>query len=593
MIGKISQLLLILLYCGSLGLLASLSPLQAQEIPKNGEIAALASVARLEVAADFLSLAPDLLPNLSSSPGAAPFEEELLRRLHEGSSGSAFCVAPGYFLTTSHIVLAGAHYSNLAFSREQWESLEATVLAFSKPQITFDSGDGKVSYLGRVVALDRNNDLALLFLPEAVGRVAPLPLAGNEALQISASVTAVGYTDAGLKISRGKIESLIRGEKALEPGQIRSYPGGDKPAIVVGKNEGEVVRIQHSAAIAAGMSGGPVLNSDGQVVGISYGFLKANAAPGEKAQEIFLAVSRNPLEKFLAAKVSLQAVPPLEETASPVLPAAASPPSPPQQLGNATELEDLAFDIRHSRANTAIPNLQLRLRRNRFDFAARALLVQAHLQESLYPSQLGPQLQAAFYQASWLAYFAPELNFANPAKIFIGEQRPRVEPYLSEAGAKNALLAGLAEQTLTSEIAKGHISRLLPQQFSDLAQSAAHWQDRTSNQDAVASASLIRIYLIQEQAWELTDPLMLRPETRNNRKQLLTEALGLAGPLAQQLSLAPGAKRLIAYSYARLSRLEAASANLGLARRHYEEAFNLDPTSPTLAGALAQLEAKP
>jgi S1-C subfamily serine protease len=581
----------LLIYCG--GLLLFPYSAAAEE---NYEAKALSSVVRLEIITDQFSFAPSLLQQISLSPHSPPFEVELARRLRQGASGSAFCVSPGWFITTAHIVLAGARFDRLAFSPEQWASLEASLLAFSKPQITLYLADPPTQLAGQVIALDRADDLALLYFPAAAGQIPALDLGDVSALEVASSITALGYQENGLQISRGKVESLIRGKTALEAGIIKSQPGSGKTPIIVGKSDGEVVRFQHSAAVASGMSGGPILDGSGRVVGVSYGVLSAPGSGTEASAKIYLAVSSQAIKRFLDAnqdRRSLAKPSPEAKLEGTGFPNSLSAFPPPQSPAQSQELEALAFDIRHHRAAAALPRLEVRLRRNRFDYSTRALLIQAHYQESLYPAQTGPQLQAAYYQAAWLAYFAPEIDFALPAEKFLSEQRDRVEPYLSAPGAKSVFLVGLGQNILLSAVRQGRVGQLLPKQFLDLTPQALRLQGRASRRDGVAVAALIQLYLAQEQAWELADPFGLKEDSRSARRQLLSQALALAIPLSEQLPLAPGAGRLAGYIFARQSRLENPASPPSRAGVEYEKAFRLDPTSPGISAALAQLGRKP
>jgi 2-alkenal reductase len=113
--------------------------------------------------------------------------------------------------------------------------------------------DGSV-YVGKVTALDRANDLALVQMegpPEALARLTPAALGDSSALQVGQLVVAIG-NPFGLErsASLGIVSSLGR-----------TRPGVDKRFI---SN-----MIQTDAAINPGNSGGPLLNLNGEVVGIN------------------------------------------------------------------------------------------------------------------------------------------------------------------------------------------------------------------------------------------------------------------------------------------------------------------------------------
>ena len=106
-----------------------------------------------------------------------------------------------------------------------------------------------------MVATDGATDLALLRIdPEPVLHpldLAQAPLAGTRVIALGAPGGRLGT------VTRGEITSL----KARPTDQI------------------SIGLIQHSAALAPGSSGGPLLNDQGQVVGINIGILSQNQGP--------------------------------------------------------------------------------------------------------------------------------------------------------------------------------------------------------------------------------------------------------------------------------------------------------------------------
>jgi S1-C subfamily serine protease len=557
-----------------------------------GGAKALSAVVRLEIIPDNFSFAPELLAPAGAGPASSPFEKELRRRLEQGAGGSAFCVAPGYFLTASHIVLAGARYRQFPFDSQQWQLLESALLAGSKPRITLYLSSGKLDLPARVVSLDREDDLALIYCPGAADKLFSLPLAEPAQLQIGLPVISAGYGEDGFHISRGEILSLIRGENALAPGRILSSPGNKQTPLVVGAETGGIVRIQHSAPTEAGMSGGPILNDNGEVLGIAYGVLSAKPddLPGDPVK-LYLAIAGPRIIRFLATSL-----PP------PSSPAASQPPAvgegdlpqgptspPPASASGNEELAELAFRIRTQNARAAIPYLQVRLRLNRTDFAARALLVQAHYQESLYPAQKNENLQAAFYQASWLSIFAPELEYARPAQKFIAGLEAAAFPAITDPGTAGLVVARTSRKELLDSLRQGLAGPGLTAKLTDLGEELKRLQTRSSRRDPAATAALVSNYLDREQAEELSDPLQTDPLSREHRRDLLQKALALSAPLASQLGSCPGTHRLLALIYLRQAGLQDYLENQAKAKRELDEAFRLDPTSPSLRTALEQL----
>jgi S1-C subfamily serine protease len=245
-------------------------------------------------------------------------------------------------------------------------------------------------------------------------------------------VVAVGYEALGLRVTRGEVESLIHGEKVIEPSRVRVEVGMEKPQII-GTSEGSLARIQHSAATEPGMSGGPILNEQGQVVGMAYGVLRqagtqiTNAGNGStrNSNKLYLAIAAPMIADFLnesdsVIKAFLQVKTPTSFnliTNTPIGPASK------YGAGGVLDYEEIEFQIHHQHAASMIPCLSNALRRNRLDFRARALLAEANYQESLYPGQAGSYLRAAFYQAAWLMLFAPEETYAKSAQAFLDQER--------------------------------------------------------------------------------------------------------------------------------------------------------------------------
>jgi S1-C subfamily serine protease len=142
-------------------------------------------------------------------------------------------------------------------------------------QATFADGDVRE---GVVVATDRATDLALLRIdPEPVLHpldLAQAPLTGTRVIALGAPGGRLGT------VTRGEITSL----QARPTDQI------------------SIGLIQHSAALAPGSSGGPLLNCQGEVVGINIGILLEGQ--GQGASPIGYAV---PIDQVRQAILRMQA----------------------------------------------------------------------------------------------------------------------------------------------------------------------------------------------------------------------------------------------------------------------------------------------
>jgi S1-C subfamily serine protease len=112
------------------------------------------------------------------------------------------------------------------------------------------------------VGADPNNDLAVIKIKIPPGQVTPIPLGTSKGLQVGQKVLAIG-NPYGLErtLTTGIISSLGRSIQA---------------------ENGRIIEdiIQTDAAINPGNSGGPLLNSQGQIIGINTAILSPGANAG-------------------------------------------------------------------------------------------------------------------------------------------------------------------------------------------------------------------------------------------------------------------------------------------------------------------------
>jgi 2-alkenal reductase len=146
--------------------------------------------------------------------------------LTAASQGSGFVVDPeGHIVTNAHVVQGS----------EQVE-------------VTFSDGTARIA---EQVGEDLNADLAVLKVDSLPEGVQPLPFADMNSLAVGQTVIAIG-NPFGLEgtLTRGVISALGRNIPALTPFSIPQS-------------------IQTDAAINPGNSGGPLLNLDGEVIGVN------------------------------------------------------------------------------------------------------------------------------------------------------------------------------------------------------------------------------------------------------------------------------------------------------------------------------------
>jgi S1-C subfamily serine protease len=149
--------------------------------------------------------------------------------MESGTGSGAVIDDLGHIVTNYHVV-------------KDAEKLEVTLPDKTKVEAT-------------VVGSDPNNDLAVIQVKVARGRLTPIPLGTSRGLQVGQKVLAIG-NPYGL-------------ERTLTTGIVSSLGRS------IQTDNGRVIQdiIQTDAAINPGNSGGPLLNGQGQIIGINTAIL--------------------------------------------------------------------------------------------------------------------------------------------------------------------------------------------------------------------------------------------------------------------------------------------------------------------------------
>ena len=179
------------------------------------------------------------------------------------SHGTGFAVASDQVVTNAHVLR---------------DALRDDALRIG----IIPSGGGEAVY-GQPIAVSPRNDLALIRITGAL-RLPPLVLAGGVPPD-SGEVTSVGYP---MNVDRAQGLDLSDIFRSQPPVKSRGYVSGARPSR-------QFDTILHTAPIARGNSGGPLLDPCGRVVGVnSFG---ADNDGGDA--EFFFAVSNRELLPFL------------------------------------------------------------------------------------------------------------------------------------------------------------------------------------------------------------------------------------------------------------------------------------------------------
>lgn len=179
------------------------------------------------------------------------------------SHGTGFAVAQDLIVTNAHVVRDAMSDDDLRIG-------------------IVPSGGGEAVY-GQLAAVNARNDLALVKLTGSL-RLPPLALAGRP-VENAGQVTSVGYP---MNVDRAQGLAMADIFRSTSPVKSLGYVSGERPSR-------QFDTILHTAPIARGSSGGPLLDPCGRVVGVnSFG---ADNEGGDA--EFFFAVSNRELVPFL------------------------------------------------------------------------------------------------------------------------------------------------------------------------------------------------------------------------------------------------------------------------------------------------------
>lgn len=180
------------------------------------------------------------------------------------SHGTGFAVGRERIVTNAHVVRQAVEDNRLT--------------------IGIVPADGDRAVYARLVSVSPRNDLALIEATEPLG-LPPLTIAGNPAQ--NGSVTSIGYP---LNVDRAQGLSFSDMFRPQPPVTATGFLSGRRPSR-------DFDTVLHTAPIAAGNSGGPLVDQCGRVIGVnSFGA----ESEGSDA-EFFFAITTRELLPFLRA----------------------------------------------------------------------------------------------------------------------------------------------------------------------------------------------------------------------------------------------------------------------------------------------------
>lgn len=152
----------------------------------------------------------------------------------------------------------------------------------TKVEVDFPTGS---KVFGNVVGADQNSDLAVIKVTVSADQLHPLSLGDSDTLKVGQTVAAIGDPELLLgSMTTGIISALGRSQ----PSSVQATSGGNYAT-------GDI--IQTDALLNHGNSGGPLLNLDGQVVGVNWA-IQVDAQSGTSSG-IGYAISVNTVKRVI------------------------------------------------------------------------------------------------------------------------------------------------------------------------------------------------------------------------------------------------------------------------------------------------------
>jgi serine protease Do len=189
-------------------------------------------------------------------------------------------ITTGFFGTQQQSASAG---TGMIVSADGLILTNRHVVDDSSANYTVVTSDGK-TYLAKVVSRDSINDVA--FVRISATNLKPVALGDSGAVQVGQRVVAIGN-------ALGQFQNTVT--SGIISGLSRGVTAGDSGGSSASTNSTEALQnlLQTDAAINPGNSGGPLVNLDGQVVGMD------TAVAGQGSQNIGFAIPINDIRPLI------------------------------------------------------------------------------------------------------------------------------------------------------------------------------------------------------------------------------------------------------------------------------------------------------
>ena len=220
---------------------------------------------------------PELFSNVEKSVVQVAKEEDT-DILSDSRLGSGFVYdRDGHIVTNYHVIAGGATEGNI--------------------QVTFLDGS---TYKARLIGGDPFSDLAVLQLEREdipLDKLVPLPIGDSTALSVGEGVVAIGNP---FGLSGSMTEGIISGLGRILPSAEQEDPN-TLPSDLL-PSTGFLIPdiIQTDAPINPGNSGGPLLNDQGEVIGINTAIFSATGA----SAGIGFAIPSNTIKKVIPSLIT-------------------------------------------------------------------------------------------------------------------------------------------------------------------------------------------------------------------------------------------------------------------------------------------------
>ena len=162
---------------------------------------------------------------------------------------------PMYLITNHHVI--EPFLESGEGELVQAETTEGVLTGRSKIRVFYDSDDFEEAY---PVAYDEIKDLAVLKLGAATSKRTPLPLCSPTDNMVGSTIYAVGYPGLAENVFADATTTWGPSDVSVTSGSITQR------STVSGTGQ---MRLQIDCVIRHGNSGGPLVNEDGQVLGIA------------------------------------------------------------------------------------------------------------------------------------------------------------------------------------------------------------------------------------------------------------------------------------------------------------------------------------